>query len=76
MYSDLTATGTSTFSTVDIDGGEIDGTSIGSTTAASGAFKRLAASGATTLSGDLTATGTSTLSTVDIDGGEIDGNFY
>ena len=59
--SALTATGTSTLSTVDINGGAIDGTAIGSSTTSTGAF--------TTLN----ATGTSTLSTVDINGGNIDG---
>ena len=71
--TDLTTTGTSTLTTVDINAGDIDGTVIGADTASTGAFTTLAASGTTTSSGDLTATGTSTLTTVDIDGGEIDG---
>jgi hypothetical protein len=60
VSGNVTSSGTSTFATVDINGGAIDATTIGSNTASTAAF--------TTLS----ATGTSTLSTVDINGGAID----
>ena len=47
---DLSVTsGTSTFSSADINGGNIDGTAIGSSTASSGAFTTLSASGSVTL---------------------------
>jgi hypothetical protein len=58
---DITVTGTSTFSNVDINGGAVDNTVIGNTTAAAGTFT------------DLTATGTTTITTADINGGNIDG---
>ena len=51
--TDLTATGTSTLTTTDINGGNIDGTAIGSSTASSGAFTTLSASGNTTIAGNL-----------------------
>ena len=59
--TDLDATGTSTLTTVDIAGGNIDGTAIGATIASAAKFT------------SLDATGTSTLTTVDIAGGNIDG---
>ena len=66
--ANVTATGTSTLSTVDINAGAIDGTAIGATSASTGAFSTLSASGAVTLNG-----GTVTAGTVDINGGAIDG---
>ena len=57
---DITVTGTSTFSNVDINGGAIDGVTIGAASAGAGTFT------------DLTATGTTTVSTADINGGNID----
>ena len=45
---------TLTSGTVDINGGAVDGTSVGASTASSGAFTTLSASGATTLSGGTT----------------------
>jgi hypothetical protein len=59
--TDLEVTGTSTLTTVDINGGNIDGTTIGANIAAAASFTSLG------------ATGTSTLTTVDINGGNIDG---
>jgi hypothetical protein len=59
--ADLAATGTSTLTTVDINGGNIDGTAIGDETPNTAKFTTLEASG------------TSTLTTVDINGGNIDG---
>ena len=84
-YGDLTATGVSTLSNVDINAGAIDNTAIGANSADTGAFTTHA-SGDATVTGalditgestltDLTATGTSTLSTVDINGGAIDGTY-
>ena len=57
IRANLTSTGTSTFTTVDINGGAIDGTAIGATTAGTGAFTTLSTSGNTTIGGDLTVTG-------------------
>jgi hypothetical protein len=41
VTGDITSTGTSTFSTVDINGGAIDGTTIGATTPSTGSFTEL-----------------------------------
>ena len=60
-FANLSATGTTTITSVDLNSGAIDNTVIGNTTAVAGSF--------TTLS----ATGTTTLATVDINGGAIDG---
>lgn len=57
----LTATGTATLATVDINAGAIDGTTIGATTASS------------VKATSIDATGTATLATVDINAGAIDG---
>jgi len=57
----LTSTGTASFTTIDVNGGAIDGSTIGANSASTGAF--------TTLS----TTGLATLTTVDINGGAIDG---
>jgi len=57
----LNATGTSTLTTVDINGGAIDGTTIGATSATSGVFTTI------------TTTGQATLASVDINAGNIDG---
>ena len=43
VTGDVTSTGSSSFSTVDINGGAIDGTAIGATTASTGAFTTLTA---------------------------------
>ena len=61
VTGNIASSGTSTFATVDINGGAVDGTPVGANSPATGAF--------TTLS----TTGTATLPTVDIAGGEIDG---
>ncbi|MEC7914632.1 MAG: hypothetical protein VX918_10235, partial [Chloroflexota bacterium] len=63
----LTATGTSTLSTVDINAGAIDGTTIGANSSAAGTFTTLTQSGAATF------VGTQTMDNVDINGGAIDG---
>ena len=61
-------TGLSTLASVDINGGNIDGTTIGSTTAADGNFTNTSASGNSTISGTLEVTGTSTLDSVTVGG--------
>ena len=60
-FVNLAATGTTTITSIDLNSGAIDNTTIGNTTPVAGSF--------TTLS----ATGTTTLATVDINGGNIDG---
>ncbi len=63
VYStDLNATGTSTLSTVDINGGNIDGTVIGSSTAAAITGTLITAS--TNFAGDLTGDVTGTVSSI------------
>ena len=54
-YGELTDSGTLTATTVDINGGTIDGTAIGSATPSSGAFTTLSSTGITTI-GDGSAT--------------------
>ena len=61
VTGNIASTGSSSFSTIDVNGGAIDGTPIGASSANTGAF--------TTLS----TTGTATLPTVDINAGNIDG---
>ena len=87
VNGDVTSSGTSSFSNVDINGGNIDGTKIGVTTADSGRFTTILASasistnGAITASGSITANGglsvasgqSFTADTVSITGGSIDG---
>jgi len=61
LTGDVTSTGSSSFSTVDINGGTVDGTIIGASSAAAGTFT------------DITSTSTITAASVDINGGDIDG---
>ena len=68
----LTSTGTASFTTIDINGGAIDGTAIGANSASTGAFTTISSSGLATLN-SATISGTTTLTTVDINGGAIDG---
>jgi len=56
--TDLNATGTSTLTTVDINGGNIDGTAIGAESASTAKFTTIEASGATTLNSNATVGGT------------------
>ncbi len=63
---------TLTASTVDINGGAIDGTNIGASSAGTGAFTSLTANGGGSLTGTWSNLGTVT--TVDINGGTIDGS--
>ena len=58
--------------TIDCEGGNIDGTVIGASTAAAGTFTTINSSGLATLT-SITSSGTSTLATVDINAGAIDG---
>jgi hypothetical protein len=58
--------------TIDCEGGAIDNTTIGGSTAAPGSFTTLNSSSLATLN-SITCVGTSTLTTVDINGGAIDG---
>ena len=68
----LTSTGSASFTTIDVNGGAIDGSAIGANSASTGAFTTLSTSGLATLN-SATISGTSTLTTVDINGGAIDG---
>ncbi len=68
----LTSTGTASFTTIDVNGGAIDGSTIGANSASTGAFTTLSTTGLATLN-SATISGTSTLATVDINGGAIDG---
>ena len=58
--------------TIDCEGGAIDNTTIGASTASTGAFTTINSSSTATLA-SITCAGTSTLTTVDINGGAIDG---
>lgn len=62
VTGNVTSVGTSTFATVDINGGAIDGTAIGVTTPSSGKFTTLQTTGAATLGTTLAVTGATTLS--------------
>ena len=57
----VTVTGVATLSNVDINGGAVDGVTIGAASAGAATFT------------DLTATGTTTVTTADVNGGNIDG---
>ena len=57
---------------IDCEGGTIDNTTIGASTAAPGSFTTLNSNGLATLQ-SISCPGTATLTTVDIDGGAIDG---
>ena len=61
VTGNISSSGTSTFATVDINGGNIDGTIIGANTTAAGSFTTVSTSGQ------------ATLTSVDINGGLIDG---
>ena len=60
--------GTLTAGTVDINGGAVDGTTIGAASASTGAFTTISASGNVDFNGDLDVDGTTNLDAVDIDG--------
>lgn len=65
-------TGTVQVSSVDVAGGEIDGTAIGANAASTGAFTNLTASGTVNLAG-ATVSDLGSVTTADINGGTIDG---
>lgn len=67
----LTSTGTASFSSIDVNGGAVDGTPIGANSASTGAFTTISTTGLATLN-SATISGTTTLTTVDINGGAID----
>ena len=60
-FDSVSVTGTATFSNIDVNGGTIDGASIGASSANAGSFTTLSSSGQ------------STLASVDINGGAVDG---
>jgi len=66
-----TFTGTVTVPTADINGGNIDGTIIGASTAAAGTFTNLTASGTVNFSG-ATISNLGTITTANLDGGTAD----
>jgi len=68
----LVVSGTSTQATVDINGGAIDGTTIGASSASSGAFTSITASSTTTINSTLDVNGLATVDNVRLDGNEID----
>jgi len=57
VTGNITSTGTSTFTTVDINGGAIDGVVIGANSAAAGSFTTIDTTGNATVGGNLTVTG-------------------
>ena len=60
--------GTDAMTSPDIDGGTIDGATIGASSASTGAFTTISASGNVDFNGDLDVDGTTNLDVVDIDG--------
>ena len=68
----LTSTGTASFSSIDVNGGSINDTPIGSDGAETGVFTTIQTQGLATLA-SISVAGTSTLTSVDINGGAIDG---
>ena len=71
VTGNITSTGTSTFSSIDVNGGAIDGTSIGNSSESTIKGTRISAS--IGFRGNITSIGTSTFSNIDINGGTIDG---
>ena len=72
LIGPTTFTGTTTLATVDINGGAIDGTTIGASSAAAGTFTNLTASGTVNFNG-ATVSNLGTITTANLDGGSIDG---
>jgi len=70
-FSGATVSNLGTVTTVDINGGTVDGTIIGGSTAAAGTFTSLNANGGGALTGTWSDLGTVT--TVDLNGGTVDG---
>ena len=72
LIGPTTFTGTTTLATVDINGGAVDGTTIGASSAAAGTFTNLTASGTVNFNG-ATVSNLGTITTANLDGGSIDG---
>ena len=70
-FSGATVSNLGTVTTVDINGGTIDGTIVGGSTAAAGTFTSLNANGGGSLTGTWSDLGTVT--TIDLNGGTVDG---
>jgi hypothetical protein len=68
---DITATGTSTLTTVDINGGAIDGTIIGAASAAAGTFAALVGTSLSVSDGNITNVGVLECDTVQSDGDAV-----
>ena len=66
---DITATGTSTLTTVDINGGAIDGTIIGAASAAAGTFAALVGTSLNCSDGNITNVGSIALDSISADDG-------
>ena len=66
---DITATGTSTLTTVDINGGAIDGTTIGASSAAAGTFAALVGTSLSVSDGNITNVGSIALDSISADDG-------
>jgi hypothetical protein len=71
VTGNITSIGTSTFSSIDVNGGAIDGTSIGNSSESTIKGTRISAS--IGFRGNITSIGTSTFSNIDVNGGTIDG---
>ena len=56
ITANVTSTGTSTFSTIDVNGGAVDGTSVGASSASTGAFTTLSSTGEITAGDDIVLT--------------------
>lgn len=71
LTGNITSAGTSTFSSIDVNGGTIDGTVIGASSATT--INGTTITATTGFSGNITSIGTSTFSNIDVNGGAIDG---
>jgi len=56
ITANVTSTGTSTFSTIDVNGGAVDGTAVGASSASTGAFTTLSTTGEITAGDDIVLT--------------------
>jgi len=71
-WRNLYVDGTAYLDTVDIDAGAIDGTTIGASSASTGAFTTLSASSTTTINSTLDVNGSATVDNIQLNGNEID----
>ena len=74
-FADATATGTTTIATADINGGSIDGTTIGASSTANGTFSLLTANSTLTANGAFLANGNTTLGNATSDTITVTGRF-